>query len=347
MAELSTKKYSKRVIFPSGKQRVFLEQVSKRFSLKKLASLSGVSVRSLTDWKREKFSISLFALRKICRELNISLPRDIRIESSFWYTQIGSHKGGVAVYKKYGSVGGDVEYRKQKWREWWNNTGKFKECFIGSRLKTYFPLKSSRLAEFVGILLGDGGITKRQISITLHKYDDQDFSIYVKSLIKQLFHVTPSLYKRRGENIVSIVVSRSELVQWLNSIGLLTGSKVKQQVDIPIWIKESASFTKACIRGLFDTDGCFYVDKHPYRKKVYENCCMNFTNRSLPILSFFKRGLDQLGFHPTQRTKFSIFLRKEKEILKYFQIIGTSNKKHCKKFQNYFKNKHGEVPKRS
>lgn len=347
MAGLGIKNYPKRVVFPKGKQKIFLEQAIAGLSLKELADLSRVSVRSLTDWKRERFSISLFAFQEICRKLKVSPPEGISIESPFWYTSLGSRKGGVAVYKKYGGVGGDAEYRKQRWYEWWNSEGKFKKRPIASPLPVYFPPPSPKLAEFIGILLGDGGITKRQVSITLHKNDDRDFSIYVRDLIKQLFSVAPSLYQRKGENVVSVVVSRSELVRFFREMGLSIGSKVKRQIDVPSWIRGSARFTKSCIRGLFDTDGCFYLDKHVHREREYENCCMSFTNRSLPLLSFFREGLSQLGFRPTQTTEFSMFLRRERDILRYFEIIGTSNEKHRIKFLKYFRGKYGEVPKRS
>ena len=72
---------------------------------------------------------------------------------------------------------------------------------------------------------------------------------------------------------------------------------------------------------------------------------MNFTNRSLPILNFFKDNLIKLGFHPRQKTPFSIFLRIENEINRYFKEIGSSNPKHFSKFKKYFENKFGEVPK--
>ena len=35
----------------------------------------------------------------------------------------------------------------------------------------------------------------------------------------------------------------------------------------------------------------------------------------------------------------------EDKIIDYFQTIGSSNPKHLKKFKQYFKNKHGGVPK--
>ena len=345
MAESNMKNYQKRVIFPKGEQKIFLENANNKLNLEELAKLSGVSIRSLIDWKGEKYSISVRAFQGICQKLKISLPKNIQIKNPFWYTSLGSSKGGAAVYKKYGRVGGDPEYRREKWYEWWNNAGRFKKHPIINNLSVRRPSKSFKLAEFIGILLGDGSITKRQISITLHKSDDRDFSMHVRDLMKQLFSVNPSFYKRKRENVVNVVISRSKLVKFFHEMGLPTGSKVKHQTDIPLWIKKSARFTKACLKGLFDTDGCFYIDKHLYKGKVYYNSGMNFTNRSLPILSFFKENLKKFGFHPTQKTKFSVFLRREEEIVEYFEIISTANKKHYRKFQEYFKNKYGRVPK--
>lgn len=347
MAELSTKK-SKRASFPRGGQRKFLELAKEKLNLdlEELAQLAGVHVRSLTDWKREKHSMSLPALRKICREVKIPLPRNVEVKDPFWYTSKGSSLGGIAAYKKYGYVGGDPVYRKKKWYEWWESKGKFrKHPIINACLPINRPPRSPELAEFVGILLGDGGVTKRQVIITLHKTDDKEFSVYVKNLMKRLFSVNPSVRARRGENIVNIVISRSELVKFFQKMQLPAGSKVKHQTGVPSWIEKSDEFTKTCLRGLFDTDGCFYVDRHTHKEKIYYNCCMSFTNRSLPILFFFKDGLERFGFHPTHKTKFSVCLRKENEILTYFKKIGSSNNKHYRKFETYFENKYGEVPK--
>lgn len=350
MAKLVVKysNYYKRAVFPKGKQKDFLKKMQVRLGLtsEKFANFAGIKVRSMSDWKREKFSMSLPALKKMCQRAKITLPKNIKIKNPFWYTSNGSFAGGIAVYKKYGCIGGDSKYRKKKWYEWWEKKGKFrKHPFINVCLPINIPKRSSELAEFVGIILGDGCISQRQISITLHKSDDWDFSMYVRNLMKQLFLVSPSLYERKRENVINIVISRSELVKFFHEMGLPTGSKVKHQTDIPLWIKKSDQFTKFCLKGLFDTDGCFYIDKHLYKGKAYYNSGMNFTNRSLPILSFFKESLKKFRFHPTQKTKFSVFLRKEEEIVKYFETIGTANKKHYKKFQEYFKNKYGGVPK--
>ena len=46
----------------------------------------------------------------------------------------------------------------------------------------------------------------------------------------------------------TIVVSRSELVKYLNSLGLVIGNKVKQKFDIPAWIKKGGNYLKMVIQ---------------------------------------------------------------------------------------------------
>src|SRR3989344_1191345 len=126
-------------------------------------------------------------------------------------------------------------------------------------------------------------------------------------------------------------------------MNISSGNKVKNQVDVPHWIKKNKFLRTFCIRGLFDTDGCFYVDKHFIRDKIYKNAGMNFTNRSVPLLQFFKNTLIEIGFAPTQTSKYCIVLRREADIVRYFSEIGSSNSKHINKFRAYLEEK-GRVP---
>lgn len=343
MAEKINKKYGKRVLFPAGQQKELLEKARLELglSLPKLSEVVGVSVRSLTDWRREKYLMSLTGVKNICEKLDVPLPKNVEIKDCFWYVEKGANKGWSAVLKKYGGIKCDPEYRKKKWFEWWENEGKFNQnnCFIAKEI--FLPKNSEKLAEFIGIILGDGGISRRQVLVTLNKNDDLKFSIYVKNLIKELFHVEPSIYKRQKDSVLVVGVSRTKLVDMLLEMGLKIGSKVRQQTGVPLWIIKSECFSKACMRGLLDTDGCFYVDRHKYKDKIYLNPGINFTNRSLPLLNFFRDNLVKFGYHPTQKTKFSIFLRRKDEIIKYFEEIGSSNPKHLNKFKNHFR--HGGV----
>jgi len=345
MLELSTENNNLRVFFPKGEQGLFLERIQHKLNLNlgNFAKIAGVGVRSLSDWKREKNSVSFTSLKVLCKTANIELPKNIKIKDRFWYIKRAGRLGGLSSYKKYGKVGGNQEYRKKKWLEWWEKQGRFNPNQHFLTKDIIRPKESDMLAEFIGILLGDGGVSKRQVSITLNRIDDLEFSYYVRSLIDRLFSIKSSVNHREDKSVLNIVVSRTKLVSFLLEMGLKIGSKVRHQTGVPKWINKSDSFIKFCLRGLLDTDGCFYIDKHKYKDKIYLNCGINFTNRSLPILNFFKDNLVKFGYHPTQKTKFSIFLRREEEIIRYFGEIGSSNPKHLNKFQKYFNNKHGGV----
>lgn len=337
-----------RIKFLRIKPKRFLEEVRNKtgLSFQELANICKVHRRSFSDWKYGQCLMPPHVFRKLIKISGLKPPK-IKILPDYWNNKDSARKGGLARYKKYGTFLG--------WTKEASRRGGLKAAEThrkqGSRFfvskPIFLPKYSSRLAEFIGILLGDGGIALKQIAITLNKIDDRDFILYVKNFIQKLFKVNPSIYRRDREAVANITVSRTKLVQFFVNMGLPVGNKVKHQIDVPSWIKKSEKFTRYCLRGLFDTDGCFYVDKHYYKDKTYYNCAINFTNRSLPVLFFFKTKVKQLGFHPTHNAKFSISLRRENEIIRYFQMIGSSNPKHLNKFKEYFKNKHGEVPKRS
>lgn len=325
-------------------EKMFTEMMAEHnLTLAGIATSIGVHKRTLTDWRKGKITIPDYVIKKIETVLKMKMPTPDKCLPDFWAKSIAGRKGGLRAYALHGNPATHNDCQKGGLKAIKNMRKKQSGPFIPKQVQ--IPAHSTRLAEFVGILLGDGGLTRRQVYITLHKTDDHLFAIYVKKMIKQLFKYEASLRERRGKKIVIITISRTNLVKFFNKMGLPAGNKVKNQVDAPDWIKRKKDFIIPCLRGLLDTDGCFYTDKHKHKKTIYLNCAVNFTNRSLPLLLFFKKNLEKFGFHPTQKTKFSLFLRRENEILKYFGMIGSSNPKHLKKFKFYFIKKYGRVPK--
>ena len=53
--------------------------------------------------------------------------------------------GGINHFVKYGTVGGNEEYRKAKWKEWWNKIGQYKKNAPGfiTIKKIKIPRKSN------------------------------------------------------------------------------------------------------------------------------------------------------------------------------------------------------------
>lgn len=327
---------SKRVIFPKGKQKEFLDQIKNilGFSWTDIARFLDISNRTLTDWKREKFSISLLAVKKLARKAKLPIPQNIEIKDPFWYVSLGS--GGVALYKKYGRVGGDPEYRNMKWREWWNREGKYaKHPIIGVSKPIKIPKYSEKLAEFVGIILGDGGISKYQVAVTLNALDDREYGDFVVRIVKHLFGVKPSIHKKRGCNANNIVVSRRELVKFCSEkLGLKIGNKVKQQVDIPQWIIKDKKFKAACLRGLVDTDGSVFTHSYRAGGKVYSYKKISFTNLSQPLRMSVYDIMKEMGLNPRLAQNKDVRLDSQEDVKKYFWLVSSNNPKHLKRYSN-------------
>jgi DNA-binding transcriptional regulator WhiA len=197
------------------------------------------------------------------------------------------------------------------------------------------PHHSGDLAELFGILAGDGHVGAYQISMTTNALTDIEHALYVQKLFDRLFHASSHITKRKTANAVVVVLSSRKVSEFLCKHGLVRGNKVHKQLAIPEWIQKNSKYSIACVRGLFDTDGSVYVDAHTIRGKKYFNIGLAFTNRSIPLLTFFKETLEKMGFHPTKKTKDVVFLRREAEIIRYFDLVGSSNQKHLNKFHAY------------
>lgn len=331
--------FKKRVSFEPSKQRLFLEQAKTKLkkSNAEMAVIFKVSDRTFRDWLREKYNPPLSVIKKITK-LTALEALDAKVLEPFWYVYRGGRIGGKAVLKKYGSIGGDQNIRKERWKKWWNKTGKFKLNNILRPLKIKHPQRDNSLAEFVGIVLGDGGIKKYQLTITLNKITDREYITYVIKLIKRLFGLEPKVYGLKNSLAVNVAVSRKDLVSFCKKIGLKEGDKIRQQVDIPGWIKKNRNFGKKCVRGLMDTDGCVFNECHLIKGKKYCYPRMSFVSHSAPLRLSVYEILQKLGFYATLRNNRSVQIERLVDIKRYFKVIGTSNPKHLQRAKQFIKN---------
>lgn len=338
MAEASIV-YSQRAIFQKGKQAIFLSKAREKINLpwSVLAQKINIHNRTLNDWKREEYSIPLNQVEVICKMSDLPLPSNIKIESPFWYTKKGAKIGALAALKKYGSVGGDPEYRKKKWYEWWDKKTDKKHGCIAEPLPIKNPHFSKKLAEFTGIILGDGGITNGQVMIFTNMVTDRKYGFFISVLIEELFGVIPSIYFRPAYSLMTIAVSRTKLVAFCNKkLGLKTGHKIKQQIDIPDWIKGNLEYEKACMRGLMDTDGCIFYECHNIKNKKYCYPRLSFVTASEPLRNSVFDILHKLNLNPKIRNvnKRYVQIEDKEDIKKYFKVIGSSNPKHLNRYKN-------------
>jgi intein/homing endonuclease len=196
------------------------------------------------------------------------------------------------------------------------------------------PRESTKLAEFIGIMLGDGSLTESQVRIILSSKDDRIYARYVKHLMYELFSEPPSVTERSG-NILEIVISGKNLVNYLKQKGLVVGNKIRQGVCIPNWIFRRISWRRAVLKGLLDTDGCVYLDRHKRNNVGYRSICIAYTTYSKHLFNDIYNCLVFLGFSPTKSTKNRVMLRRRKEIKQFFRYIGSENAKHQLRYKNY------------
>lgn len=330
MAEAFT---DKRAVFPTGKQRAFLERVGSKLTVADMARISKCSERTIREWRREKFTMPFTVVDALSTEANVLVPKSIRIQDAYAHIAKASRMGIAAVIKKYGGIPRDEKYRKEQWQKWWESKGKFEKNPIFKPKKVHRPERDVSLAEFVGIMMGDGGISEYQVVITLHHIDDLDYAGFVTKLIKKLFRVIPRVYHSPEKSVNDIVVSRKELVRYLHELGLPIGNKVKQQFDIPEWIRRDKNLAIACLRGLIDTDGSIFTHRYCVKGTWYAYKKLSFTSASKPLRQSVYEILQKLDFHP-RIAGTDVRLDRVEDMRRYFSEIDSHNPKHWRRYES-------------
>ncbi len=201
-----------------------------------------------------------------------------------------------------------------------------KQGFNNQKGHVTIPKKSQELAEFIGILLGDGHISYFQTIVTLGNKEEA-YVRYVAALMERLFHIQPKVLLRKSGHwqvyFGSVVITR-----WLYKQGLVS-HKVKSQVGVPKWIFENRRFVSACLRGFFDTDGSVY--------KLKFGTQLSFSNRSRRLLGDLRMMLKLLKYTPSEVSSACFYLTRNSEIRRFFKDIAPANVKHQMRFREFMR----------
>lgn len=325
-----------RILFPKGKQSVLLVSLlnSGITTLGELASICGVSERTIRDWRREKFTISEEAFTKIQQRFSLpSIPHTLLYD--YWYAEKGARQGGLRRLALYGPPG-TKEGRQKGGRMSQLMRKQFPERYPNCSIPKHYvtPPLSSKLAECIGIILGDGGITPYQVKITLNSQEEYAYRLFVAKLLHKLFHVCPVVYQRKNEKACNVTLAGVELIKILGELGVRQGSKVRRQAEVPGWILNNKGYAHACLRGLMDTDGCIYHHNHVSHGVRCYNLGLTFTNLSQPLVAFVYQTLCSLGL-TAKRTARGVFVYRKQDVDRYFCTISSHNAHHVQRYRNF------------
>ena len=198
------------------------------------------------------------------------------------------------------------------------------------------------LAEFVGILLGDGSLCIKNVNskchnrlkITLDSNSDKEYINYVSNLIEILFKIKPHIKKRKNENAVDIFVFNKEIITFLtNEVGLQLSPKWDRAIVPTSFLKDNLDLL--VVRGYFDTDGALVTANNngtTYPRLEMKVCPSPMQSQFIAILKKykFKFGAYQIG-----KCKVRIQLNGKGQLESWIKLVGFSNQKNSNKVERF------------
>jgi hypothetical protein len=238
-----------------------------------------ISVRAISDWRRGKYTIPYESFKKLMDMADMR-PEELAVSNldNWWYTHGAGEKGARVRMARHGPLGTPESRHKGGTNSYVARKDARGDIFTRTAIR--FPDVDERLAEFFGIMIGDGNITKYQASIALSSLVDVEYSVYVMRLLFELFGLSPSVVKKGSSNCLVITASSVELSEFLVNKGLPLGDKLRGNLNIPGWILADRNLSMACVRGILDTDGCIFQECHIIRGKQYRYPRLSFVSMS-------------------------------------------------------------------
>src|SRR3989338_9983480 len=185
-----------RIICPPGEQRRFILEVLKKSGLTvvSLAKYLHTGKTNIHHWKNSngKNHAPYEIISKLANEFHISMPAILDIKDENW----GRRKGAVLGLLK------------------WSH----------KRVNTFYvPQKNTLLAEFCGIVLGDGGVTNSQCQISLNSEADLAYITNVNNMNKTLFHCKVGNYKDKRSKVITTTITGVRFIILLKKFGIFRG----------------------------------------------------------------------------------------------------------------------------
>jgi intein/homing endonuclease len=214
-----------------------------------------------------------------------------------------------------------------------------------------FKNKMELLAEEVGIHIGDGSMNfylnngkwRGLFQLRGHLRDDREYYVdYLKRFYYKLFGIRVSIREMKSDGVLGFQLWSDELVNFKKSLGLPLGKK--RNIKIPYIFLKNKKLKISVLRGIFDTDGCIYLEKK--RGKLYPR--VEFRTTSFPLAKQIIKILDSIGIHATlysvkRKNKnwqdlMCINVRGFKQVKKFFKLVKPHNPKHNTKFKRLLTN---------
>ena len=180
------------------------------------------------------------------------------------------------------------------------------------------------MAYVIGVAAGDGNLSNpNKRAVRLRITCDKKYKNLIQNIILSIEKILP-------HNKVSLVNRKDGCVdvscysnKWEQLLGWRAdkGSKYKQNISIPSWIKNNKKFTLLCLKGLFETDGSIYFDRK-YKMANFVTIIPELSNDVIGMINKigFKINVQQIKESERQKIKYTIRISKDTE--KFIKTIN-------------------------
>jgi hypothetical protein len=201
---------------------------------------------------------------------------------------------------------------------------------------------SLNICEVIGAFIGDGFFNcyKNKLYQVEFSGDNKlDLKYYEEKIIPFIQEIIPTLrphiYFPKDKNAIRIVFYSKEFFCFLKDfLGFIPGKK-SHSVFIPNKIIANKDFIYPTVRGIFDTDGCVFLDKRKKYKKIYPR--ITFQTVSKPLFEQLNHILSEKFNLYTRfnerRQIYIIEIYGINQVKYWMKIIGFSNQRHLDKIK--------------
>lgn len=216
-------------------------------------------------------------------------------------------------------------------------------------------VNNSEVAEILGCFIGDGWIENRgdALYIAGNATEDKDHydNVIAPIFSKYFIKVKPKLFPYWS--VYGIVTYRKKIISKASDLGFQKGKKCKI-ARIPEYIMKSknSELWKSVLRGIFDTDGCFYCKKNygkyhtEWSKKYHTSPRIKFGLTSKELVRQIGILLNRIDidYKKSERTEgiisekncstvYMLNIWKLDSINKWFEKIGSSNPRQITRYK--------------
>ncbi len=198
----------------------------------------------------------------------------------------------------------------------------------------------SELAEFVGILLGDGSLGiyrstphgkekfQHRIKITLNSEKDAEYSMYVANLFRLIFNKSPKITKRKGEKTLDLYLLGRAPLRFLLEQGLVLAPKWNRAVVPSRFL--IPPLDKLVVRGYMDTDGCICVVNNNGIRYPRIEMKISPSPMQMQLIEILRNNGFEPQINKLERGKVRVVLAGRKNLKTWVSTIGFSNERNIK-----------------